>query len=69
MLLAKQEQTTKGYFSTYNNVKDTIVTKVQKGYEYRSDIAKGIRFGHQFDIETMKPTRGISKVDNADKKT
>ena len=68
MRFATQKQMTKGYFSTYNNVKDTIVTEVQKRYEYGSDIAKAFRSRQRFDIKTVKPTRGISKADNADKK-
>ena len=68
MRFATQEQMTKGYYSTYNDVKDTIVTEVQKRYEYGSDIAKAIRSGQRFDIETVKPTRGISKADNTDEK-
>ena len=68
MCFATQEQMTKGYYSKYNNVKDVIVTKVQKRYKYGSDIAKAIRSRQQFDIKTVRPTRGISKMDNADKK-
>ena len=64
MLFATQEQMTEGYFSTYNNVKDTIPTEVQKRYKYWLDIAKAIRSRQQFDIKTVKLTRGISKVDD-----
>ena len=50
MCFATQEQMTKGYFSTYNDVKDAIVTKVQKRYEYGLDIAKAIRSGQQLSL-------------------
>ena len=67
MPFATQQQMTRGYYSMYNDVKDAIVTKMQKRYEYSLDIAKGIRSGQQFDIETVKPNRGISKLEGADK--
>ena len=34
MRFATQEQMTRGYYGTYNDVKDLIINDVQKKYEY-----------------------------------
>ena len=60
MLFATQDQMSSGYYGTYNTVKEIIMNKVQKKYEYGCDMAQGIRAGKAFDIDTVKPVRGQS---------
>ena len=65
MHFATQDQMTRGYYGTYNAVKELIITKVQKKYKYGCDIATAIRTGKRFNIESVEPKRGISE--NKDK--
>ena len=60
MRFATQEQMTRGYYGTYNDVKEIIVNEVQKQYEYGCDIAQAIRSGTKFDIKSVQPTREVS---------
>ena len=39
MCFATQEQTSSGYYGTYNTVKEIIINEVQKKYEYGCDMA------------------------------
>ena len=40
-----QDQMMRGYYGTYNAVKELIITEVQKKYKYGCDIATAIRTG------------------------
>ena len=42
MRFAMQDQMTRGYYSTYNAVKELIITEVQKKYKYGCNIATAI---------------------------
>ena len=55
MKFATQDQMTRGYYSTYSTIKDTIVIEVQKKYEYGCDIASAIRTGKRFDLKSEEP--------------
>ena len=68
MCFAMQDEMTRGYYGTYNAVKELINTEVQKKFEYGCDIATAIRTGKRFDIKTVKPKRGISQQTDADQK-
>ena len=65
---ATQDQMGKGNYGTYNTVKDAIVQEVQEKYKYGSDIAKSIRQGKLFDIDSVMPIRKVSKVSDAEAK-
>ena len=55
MKFATQSQMSRGNYGTYSSVKDTIVQEVQKKYKHGSDMAKSIRDGKLFGIESIKP--------------
>ena len=60
MRFATQDQMSSGYYGTYNTVKEIIINKVQKKYEYGCNMAQAIRTGKAFDINSVKPVRGQS---------
>ena len=60
---ATQEQMSRGYYGTYNSVKDNIITEVQKAFEYGCNIATAIRSGTKFDLLALEPERMISTKD------
>ena len=66
MKFATQEQSTKSLYGTFNAVKDAIVADVQAKYKFGTDIAKAIQDGKKFDVETIRPTREITKLSNAE---
>ena len=58
----------RGYYGTYNSVKDNIITDIQKSFEYGCDIATAIRSGNKFDLSALEPVRKISeKTTEADR--
>ena len=59
---ATQEQIQKGYYATYNVVKEAIIANAQKRYKFGTDIAKLIRDAVSFDIKTVKLTREIATL-------
>ena len=59
---ATQEQIQKGYYATYNVVKEAVVADAQKRYKFGTDIAKLIRDGISFDIKSVKPTGEITTL-------
>ena len=69
MRFATQDQMTRGYYGTYNAVKELIITEVQKKYEYGCDIATAIRTGKRFDIKSVEPKRGISENKDENEKS
>ena len=68
MKFATQEQMSKGFYGTYNSIKDLIINDVQKKYEYGCDIATAIRTGTRFDLKTVEPKREESKKTDKDEK-
>ena len=66
MRFATQEQMTRGYYGTYNDVKELIINDVQKKYEYGCDVAKAIRTGVPFDIGVLRPVRQSSNKTDPD---
>ena len=59
---ATQEQMQRGYFATYNVVKEAIIADVQKRYKFGTDMAKSVRDGKKFDIKAVKPIREIATL-------
>ena len=59
---ATQEQTQKGYYATYNVVKEAIVADAQKRYKFGTNIAKSIRDAISFNSKKVKPTREIATL-------
>ena len=59
---ATQEQIQKGYYATYNIVKEAIIADVQKRYKFGTNMAKSVRDGKKFDIKTVKPVREIATL-------
>ena len=60
MKFATQDQIQKGYFATYNTVKEEVIADVQKIYRFGTDIAKALRSGNKFDLKSVKPTRELA---------
>ena len=58
----------RGSYATYNTVNDIIVQEVQKKYRFGADIAKSIRDGKRFDLNTIKPDRTVSTEKDNDKR-
>jgi len=66
---ATQEQIQKGYYATYNVVKDAIVADIQKKYKFGTDMAKAVRDGQKFDIKGAKPRREIAYLTQSEERT
>ena len=66
MKFATQEQSTKSLYGTFNAIKDAIVANVQAKHKFGTDIAKAIRDGKKFEINTIRPVRKIAKLSNAE---
>ena len=68
MKFATQSQMSRGNYGTYTSVKDVIVQEVQQKYKHGSDMAKLIRDGKLFDIDSVRPTRILSELDKTDER-
>ena len=66
MKFATQLQMSRGNYGTYTSMKDVVAQEVQKKYKNGSDMAKSIRDGKLFDIDSVKPTQILSELDKTD---
>ena len=69
MKFATQDQIQKGYFATYNAVKEEIIADVQKKYKFGTDIAKSLRSGNKFDLKSVKPIRELATLSPTQERT
>ena len=52
----------KTVYETYATVKEHIIQRIQKNYEYGSDVSKCLKTGKLLDWDTEKPIRTISQI-------
>ena len=52
--------------TSYATVKEAIIEYIQKNYKGGHDIAKSLKDGAIINLASVEPTRGVSRVTNAD---